>query len=150
MLATAGGVLFVEAAMGSDQFDQSFQKLMAEDPVDFVVLNFANPDMVGHTGNIPATVAALETVDRCLGRTIDILTGCGAKIMVTSDHGNAEVMLQPDGTIDTAHSTDQVPLVVLDEGVKLRHGAGLADIAPTILRFPGLKAPGEMTGTPLC
>jgi 2,3-bisphosphoglycerate-independent phosphoglycerate mutase len=136
--------------MSACEVVDQLQKLMAEDPVDFVVLNFANPDMVGHTGNIPATVAALETVDRCLGRTIDILTGCGAKIMVTSDHGNAEVMLQPDGTIDTAHSTDQVPLVVLDEGVKLRHGAGLADIAPTILRFLGLKAPGEMTGTPLC
>ena len=109
------------------------------------------PDMVGHTGNIPATVAALETVDRCLGRVIDILTGCGAKIMVTSDHGNAEAMLQPDGSVDTAHSTDPVPLIILDDDVKLRQGAGLADIAPTILRFLGLKAPEEMRpGTPLC
>jgi 2,3-bisphosphoglycerate-independent phosphoglycerate mutase len=106
--------------------------------------------MVGHTGNIPATVVALEHVDRCLGRALEIMDGCGAKIMVTSDHGNAEVMLRPDGSTDTAHSTDQVPLIVLDEGAKLREGAGLADIAPTVLCFLGLPAPPEMTGTALC
>ena len=69
--------------------------------------------------------------------------------MVTSDHGNAETMLAADGSPDTAHSTDQVPLVVLDEGVKLREGAGLSDIAPTVLQFLGLEAPPEMTGRPL-
>jgi 2,3-bisphosphoglycerate-independent phosphoglycerate mutase len=126
------------------------ERIMAEDPVDFVVLNFANPDMVGHTGNIEATIAAIEDVDACLGRVVDILTGYGAKIMVTSDHGNAETMLQPDGSVDTAHSTDQVPLIVLDEQAKLREGAGLADIAPTVLCFLGLPAPVEMTGRPLC
>jgi 2,3-bisphosphoglycerate-independent phosphoglycerate mutase len=128
----------------------NLRRIMAEDPVDFVVLNFANPDMVGHTGNIAATIAALEHVDGCLGRVVDILTACGAKIMVTSDHGNAEMMLQPDGSVDTAHSTDQVPLIVLEEQVKLREGAGLADIAPTVLCFLGLPAPAEMTGTLLC
>jgi len=106
--------------------------------------------MVGHTGDIPATVAALEHVDRCLGRAVEILGGIGAKIMVTADHGNAEAMLQPDGTVDTAHSTDRVPLIVLDRTVLLREGAGLADIAPTILCFLGLLAPPEMTGTALC
>ncbi len=120
------------------------------DPVDFVVLNFANPDMVGHTGDIGATIAALEHVDACLGRVIDILTSRGAKIMVTSDHGNAEAMLQADGSPDTAHSTDQVPLIVLDQHVTLREGAGLADIAPTVLCFLGIPAPAEMTGRPLC
>jgi 2,3-bisphosphoglycerate-independent phosphoglycerate mutase len=126
------------------------EKTISEDPVDFVVLNFANPDMVGHTGNIPATVAALEHVDSCLGRVVEILGAVGAKIMVTADHGNAEAMLQPDGSADTAHSTDRVPLVVLEERVKLREGAGLADIAPTLLCFLGLPAPPEMTGKPLC
>jgi 2,3-bisphosphoglycerate-independent phosphoglycerate mutase len=125
-------------------------KTLAHDPVDFVVLNFANPDMVGHTGNMAATIEALEHVDRCLGRVVEILTGLGAKIMITADHGNAEVMLQPDGTADTAHSTDRVPLIVLDEAVHLREGAGLADLAPTLLRFLGLSAPPEMTGSPLC
>ena len=126
------------------------RRIMAEDPVDFVVLNFANPDMVGHTGNIEATVAAIEHVDGCLGRVVDILRACGAKIIVTSDHGNAEAMLQADGSVDTAHSTDQVPLIVLDEQVKLRARAGLADIAPTVLCFLGVPAPTEMTGVPLC
>ncbi len=136
--------------MSAYEVVEQLETLMADDPADFVVLNFANPDMVGHTGNIAATVAALEHVDRCLGRVIGILSGYGAKIMVTADHGNAEAMLQPDGSVDTAHSTDKVPLVVLDPGMKLRVGAGLADIAPTLLRFLGISIPPEMTGTPLC
>ena len=136
--------------MSADAVVDDLEQIMAEDPVDFVVLNFANADMVGHTGNIPATVAALECVDRCLGRALEILGRCGAKAMVTSDHGNAEVMLQPDGSADTAHSTDRVPLIVLDERVTLRERAGLADIAPTVLCFLGLAAPVEMTGTALC
>ena len=136
--------------MSADAVVDDLERIMAEDPVDFVVLNFANADMVGHTGNIPATVAALECVDRCLGRALEILGRCGAKAMVTSDHGNAEVMLQPDGSADTAHSTDRVPLIVLDERVTLRERAGLADIAPTVLCFLGLAAPVEMTGTALC
>ena len=74
----------------------------------------------------------------------------GAKIMVTADHGNAEVMLAADGSADTAHSTDRVPLVVLEDGTRLREGAGLSDMAPTVLCFLGLEAPSEMTGTALC
>jgi 2,3-bisphosphoglycerate-independent phosphoglycerate mutase len=136
--------------MSAYEVVDQLEQIMADDPVDFVVLNFANPDMVGHTGNIPATVAAIEHVDRCLGRVLEILAGRGAKTMVTSDHGNAEMMLRPDGSTDTAHSTDQVPLIVLDEGPRLRQGAGLADIAPTVLRFLGLPAPAEMTGTAVC
>ena len=136
--------------MSAYEVVECLEKTISKEPVDFVVLNFANPDMVGHTGDIQATVAALEHVDRCLGRAIDILSAAGAKIMVTADHGNAEAMLQPDGSVDTAHSTDRVPLVVLDEAVKLREGAGLADIAPTLLCFLDLPMPVEMTGKPLC
>jgi len=106
--------------------------------------------MVGHTGDISATVAALEHVDHCLGRVVTILRALGAKIMITADHGNAEAMLQPDGSVDTAHSTGRVPLIVLDEALKLREGAGLADIAPTLLCFLRLPIPVEMTGRPLC
>lgn len=126
------------------------EKTLREEPVDFVVLNFANPDMVGHTGDIPATVAALEHVDHCLGRVVAVLGKMGAKTMITADHGNAEAMLQPDGSVDTAHSTGPVPLIVLDEALTLREGAGLADIAPTLLCFLGLPVPQEMTGEPLC
>jgi 2,3-bisphosphoglycerate-independent phosphoglycerate mutase len=126
------------------------RKSLAEETPAFTVLNFANPDMVGHTGNIAATVTALEHVDRCLGGTVETLRGIEAKIMITADHGNAEAMLQVDGSADTAHSTGKVPLIVLDEQVRLREGAGLADVAPTILCFLGLSVPGEMTGKPLC
>ena len=126
------------------------EKSLSEESVDFVVLNFANPDMVGHTGDIQATVTAVEHVDRCLGRTIEILAGIGARVMITADHGNAEVMLQPDGSADTAHSTDRVPLIVLKQDLTLREGAGLADIAPTLLCFLGVPVPMEMGGTPLC
>jgi 2,3-bisphosphoglycerate-independent phosphoglycerate mutase len=126
------------------------EKTLSEEPADFVVLNFANPDMVGHTGDIQATVAAIEHVDRCLGRTIEILAGIGARVMITADHGNAEVMLRPDGSVDTAHSTDRVPLIILEQDLTLREGAGLADIAPTVLCFLGIPVPPEMSGTPLC
>ncbi len=118
------------------------EKTITEEPVDFVVLNFANPDMVGHTGDIQATVAALEHVDRCLGRAIDILSAAGAKIMVTADHGNAEAMLQPDGSVDTAHSTDRVPLIVLDEGIKLRRRRRACRYRAYLALFPGSSHPG--------
>ncbi len=137
-------------AMSAYEVAECFEKTMAEDPVDLVVLNFANPDMVGHTGDIPATVEALQHVDRCLGRVLKVLEGLGAKVIVTSDHGNAESMLEPNGEPNTAHTTAKVPLVVLDEGVVLRDGAGLADVAPTILCFMGLEVPAAMTGHPLC
>ncbi|MBC7293792.1 MAG: alkaline phosphatase family protein, partial [Thermoleophilia bacterium] len=114
------------------------------------VLNFANPDMVGHTGNIAATVAAIEHVDRCLGQVLAVLEGVGARVVVTADHGNAECMLEPDGSVNTAHTTNKVPLILLEEGRTLREGAGLSDVAPTMLCFLGLEVPPEMTGRPLC
>ena len=129
---------------------ECLKKTMDETPVDFVVLNFANADMVGHSGNIPATVEAVEDVDRCMGRALQVLEGVRAKVILTADHGNAEVMLEPDGSSSTAHTTDRVPLVLLDGSGPLRDGAGLADVAPTLLCFLGLEAPVEMTGRSLC
>ncbi len=123
---------------------------MAANPVDFVVLNFANPDMVGHTGNLAATVEAIEYVDRCLGRVLRVLGELGARVMVTADHGNAEEMILGGGEGSTAHSTNKVPLVLLDRGASLREGAGLSDVAPTVLCFLALEAPSEMTGRALC
>lgn len=137
-------------AMSAYEVAQALEELVEEDPVDLVVLNFANPDMVGHTGDMAATIEALEHVDTCLGRVLQALAPLGAKIMVTADHGNAEAMLESDGSLSTAHTTNPVPLVVLDETVDLRDGAGLADIAPTLLCFLGLEIPTEMTGRPLC
>lgn len=127
-----------------------FRETLTEHKIDFVVLNFANPDMVGHTGNIRATVEAIEDVDICLGRVLEVLNEHDARVIVTADHGNAEMMVAADGTPDTAHSTDMVPLVILDECSTLRQGAGLSDVAPTVLSFLGLAIPPEMTGTPLC
>jgi len=136
-------------AMSAYDVVEQFEEIMAEEPVDLVVLNFANPDMVGHTGNLAAAVEAVTHVDRCLGRVLRVLERVGAKIVVTADHGNAEEMIEADGDHSTAHSMNKVPLVLLERGAVLREGAGLADIAPTVLGFLGLDTPEEMTGTDL-
>lgn len=137
-------------AMSASEVVDCLEEAVRDDAPNLVVLNFANPDMVGHTGNMSATVEAVEHVDRCLGRALQVLEGVGAKIMVTADHGNAESMVGDDGVGNTAHTTNPVPLVLLEEGPSLREGAGLADVAPTVLCFLGLGAPGEMTGRSLC
>ena len=137
-------------AMSAYEVARSLDEIMAAAPVDFVVLNFANADMVGHTGVLPAAVQAIEHVDRCLGRVLQVFDRLGAKVIVTADHGNAEEMLEADGDSCTAHSTGWVPLVVLDRDAVLREGAGLSDVAPTVLFFLGLEVPPEMTGRPLC
>jgi len=113
----------------------------------FCVVNFANPDMVGHTGVIPAVVEACKTVDRCLGRVVARTQELGGVCLVTADHGNAETMLEPDGlSPHTAHTTNVVPLVVTDADVTLRAGAEIADLAPTVLALLGVPQPPEMTG----
>jgi 2,3-bisphosphoglycerate-independent phosphoglycerate mutase len=136
-------------AMSAYEVARVFAETMAEQRIDFVVLNFANPDMVGHTGDLAATIQAVEDVDVCLGEVLEVLRRHHARVVVTSDHGNAEEMVEPDGSENTAHSTHRVPLVVLEKGLRLREGAGLADVAPTILSFLGLNSPMEMTGHPL-
>ena len=116
----------------------------------FAVINFANPDMVGHTGVIPAVVKAVETVDACLGRVVDAVHAAGGVCLITADHGNAEQMLEPDGVSPhTAHTTNPVPLVVTDTGARLRPGGDLSDLVPTALAFLGIPQPPEMTGTDL-
>jgi 2,3-bisphosphoglycerate-independent phosphoglycerate mutase len=116
---------------------------------DVMILNFANCDMVGHTGVIPAAVKAVEAVDDCLGKVIDALIETGGKALVTADHGNAEEMLTKDGKVITAHSTNPVPIIAIGLGdVKVREGI-LADLAPTMLDILKLEKPMEMTGTSL-
>ncbi len=108
----------------------------------YCVVNFANPDMVGHTGSIPATIAAVETADRCLGRVVARVGELGGVCLVTADHGNAEQMLEPDGVSPhTAHTTNPVPLVVTAHGIGLSSGGELADLAPTALDLLGLRHP---------
>jgi 2,3-bisphosphoglycerate-independent phosphoglycerate mutase len=112
----------------------------------FGIVNFANPDMVGHSGVIPAAVAAVETVDECLGVVVKAVEQAGGVSLITADHGNAEEMLEADGSPDTAHSTNPVPLIVTESGVSLQEGGGLRDLVPTALELLGLSVPPAMTG----
>jgi 2,3-bisphosphoglycerate-independent phosphoglycerate mutase len=116
----------------------------------FAVINFANPDMVGHTGVIPAVVAAVEEADRRLGEVIEATARAGGVSLVTADHGNAECMLAEDGVSPhTAHTTNPVPLVLTAEAAGLTAGGELSGLAPTILELLGLPVPAVMTGRSL-
>ncbi|HEX8073784.1 MAG TPA: 2,3-bisphosphoglycerate-independent phosphoglycerate mutase, partial [Thermoleophilaceae bacterium] len=115
----------------------------------FGIVNFANPDMVGHTGSIPAAVEAIETVDACLGEVLAAVHEGGGACVVTADHGNADHMLEPDGSPNTAHSLNPVPLVVTATVGELRDGGILADVAPTVLELLGQDQPQAMTGRSL-
>jgi len=120
------------------------------DGIRFAVVNFANPDMVGHTGKIPAVVAAVEATDRFLGRVLACVEEAGGVCLVTADHGNAETLLEPDGVSPhTAHTSNPVPLVVTDAEVELRDGGELSDLAPTVLALLELAAPADMSGNAL-
>jgi 2,3-bisphosphoglycerate-independent phosphoglycerate mutase len=115
----------------------------------FGIINFANADMVGHTGVIPAAVTAVQTVDRCLGEVVEAVQATGGALFITADHGNADHMLEPDGSPNTAHSLNPVPVIVTVSGLELRDGGALADVAPTILEMLGIEQPAEMTGRSL-
>lgn len=119
------------------------------DRFDAIILNFANPDMVGHSGLLVPTIKAIEAVDECLGRIIDALHAKGGKAIITADHGNADEVLTLENTPMTAHTTNPVPVIVTDKEVVLRDGGILADLAPTMLKLLKLKQPERMTGTPL-
>ena len=115
----------------------------------FGIINFANPDMVGHTGSIPAAIAACEAVDACLGDVVRAVHDSGGACIVTADHGNADNMLEPDGSPNTAHSLNPVPLIVTTDVPGLRDGGVLADVAPTVLDLLGQEQPRGMTGRSL-
>jgi 2,3-bisphosphoglycerate-independent phosphoglycerate mutase len=112
----------------------------------FAIVNFANPDMVGHTGNLPAVVKAVETADACLGDVLAAVGRAGGVTLVTADHGNAETMLEPGGEPHTAHTSNPVPFVVTLAGAKVRAEGALADLAPTVLALLGIEQPAAMTG----
>ena len=121
------------------------------DKYDTIILNWANCDMVGHTGIFDAAVKAVEAVDTCVGRTVDAILAKGGAALITADHGNAEKMCEPDGSPFTAHTTNPVPLIVVgcDDCTGLKEGGRLADLAPTMLDILGLEQPKEMTGQSL-
>jgi 2,3-bisphosphoglycerate-independent phosphoglycerate mutase len=121
-----------------------------DDEPAFAIINFANPDMVGHTGVIEAAVTAVETVDECLGKVVEAVHGSGGACVITADHGNCDHMLEDDGSVNTAHSLNPVPFIVTADGVSSLDGDGiLADVAPTILALLGIDQPPEMTGRSL-
>ncbi len=131
------------------------EKVLAEiekDKYDFIVLNYANPDMVGHTGVIDAAIKAIETVDSCVGKVVDKVLQKGGSAIITADHGNAELMIDPETkTTVTAHSTNPVPFIIVgeDKSLTLKEGGRLSDIAPTVLDMMNLEKPAEMTGNSL-
>ncbi|MEZ5723563.1 MAG: 2,3-bisphosphoglycerate-independent phosphoglycerate mutase [Paracoccaceae bacterium] len=141
----------LQPEMAADEVGDWFVKAI-EQGYDLIVVNFANPDMVGHTGSLPAAVKACEAVDRNLGRALDALANAGGAAVIIADHGNCETMIDPEtGGPHTAHTTNPVPVIVVgDASAKaLRPGGRLADVAPTVLDLMGLDLPPEMTGQSL-
>lgn len=136
----------MSSAEVTDRFVEAIEK-----GYDLIVCNYANPDMVGHTGDLDAAIAACEAVDQGLARVLDALEKAGGAMIVTADHGNCEVMTDPEtGGPHTAHTTNLVPVMLVGgpEGASLADGR-LADLAPTLLELMGLPQPDEMTGKSL-
>ena len=119
------------------------------DKHDAIILNFANPDMVGHSGILEAAIKAIEAVDECLGKVVDAIIAKGGAAIIFADHGNSETMTTPEGKPHTAHTTVPVPVIVTKAGATLRDGGRLADVAPTMLDLLGIEKPEEMTGESL-
>ena len=135
--------------MSAREAAAAFVAAWEADAPAFGIINFANPDMVGHTGVIEAAVRAIETVDECLGQVVEAVRATGGVCVITADHGNADHMLEPDGSPNTAHSLNPVPLIVTAPGLSLRSGGILADVAPTVLDVLGIEQPAQMTGASL-
>ena len=140
----------LQPEMSADQVTDAFVKAIGSG-YDLIVTNYANPDMVGHTGDLAAGIKACEAVDAGLGQVLAALEAAGGAMIVTADHGNCEMMIDPEtGGPHTAHTTNPVPVALVGgpEGVTLRDGR-LADLAPTLLELMGLELPPEMTGRSL-
>ena len=155
MVATYDRAPAMSAQLVTDAVCQAVDKSV----YSLIVVNYANPDMVGHTGNLEAAVTAIETVDKCLGQVIESVVGAGGTMLITADHGNAEYMRDSSGNPWTAHTTNPVPFILIEgeqrpivghgADVQLREGGCLADVAPTILEILKIAQPEEMTGQSL-
>jgi 2,3-bisphosphoglycerate-independent phosphoglycerate mutase len=139
----------LQPEMSAEGVTEAVLELLTGETPDFICVNYANPDMVGHTGVYAAIVRAIETVDHCLGRILDAAAKAGYSALVLADHGNADYAVNPDGSPNTAHSLNPVPFVVVDERVGALDGGCLADVAPTLLQLMGIAQPPAMTGRAL-
>lgn len=135
----------LEPEMSANMITASLVKEITENKENLIILNFANGDMVGHTGDYNAAVKAVETVDSCIGKILDNISLDEYTMIITADHGNCEVMRNKDGSVNTSHTTNKVPFIITDKRLKLLDGS-LCDIAPSVLFLMGLDIPKEMTG----
>ncbi|QAV25843.1 2,3-bisphosphoglycerate-independent phosphoglycerate mutase [Neobacillus thermocopriae] len=135
--------------MSAYEVTDALLKEIEADKFDAIILNYANPDMVGHSGKLEPTIRAVEAVDECLGKVVDAIIAKGGIAIITADHGNADEVLNPDSSPNTAHTTNPVPVIVTKKGITLRQDGILGDLAPTMLDLLGLQQPKEMTGKTL-
>ncbi|AZS13212.1 2,3-bisphosphoglycerate-independent phosphoglycerate mutase [Paenibacillus lutimineralis] len=136
----------LQPEMSAYEVAEACVKEIEKDVHDAIILNFANPDMVGHSGMLEPTIKAVEVTDECVGKVVDAVTAKGGAVIIIADHGNADMEFDENGRPHTAHTTNPVPFIVTDENVVLREGGILADVAPTLLDLMGLPQPEEMTG----
>lgn len=136
----------LQPEMSAYELAASTVREIESDQHDVIILNFANPDMVGHSGLLEPTIKAVEATDECLGQVVEAVLAKGGVALITADHGNADVVTNADGSRNTAHTTNPVPFIVTQSSVKLRNDGILADIAPTVLNLLGVAKPAEMTG----
>jgi 2,3-bisphosphoglycerate-independent phosphoglycerate mutase len=139
----------MQPEMSADEVSNRIIEFLGQHQPDFFCLNFANPDMVGHTGVMPAVIKAVEKVDECLGRVIEAGQNAGYELIVIADHGNADFMVNADGSPNTAHTTNPVPFILISNRIAEVNPGRLADIAPTILALMDIPQPAEMTGVSL-
>ena len=135
--------------MSAYEVSEKVNEAVKSGKYDVIILNFANCDMVGHTGVFQAAVEAVEAVDTCVGTLYEAVHEMGGALLITADHGNADKMYEDDGSPFTAHTTFPVPFIVADYPCELREGGKLCDIAPTMLKMLGLEQPAEMDGESL-
>lgn len=139
----------LQPEMSAYEVKDALLEAINKDTLDAIILNFANPDMVGHSGMLEPTVKAIEVVDECLGEVVDLILSKGGYAIITADHGNSDEVTTPEGTPMTAHTTNPVPVIVTKHGVTVRDGGKLADLAPTLLDLLNVEKPDEMTGESL-
>ncbi len=139
----------LQPEMSAYEVTDALLKELDADKHNAIILNFANPDMVGHSGKLEPTVKAIEAVDECLGKIVDKIQDKGGHAIITADHGNSDEVTTPEGDPMTAHTTNPVPVIVTKDGVELREGGILGDLSPTLLELLDVTQPGEMTGKSL-